>query len=430
MESVSVCMFVDWPFENRGGVLFVDGVSSTLLAEEYGTPLYVYSERKIRSQVVRLREAAEKHYPKINVLYACKANTNLSILRVLRGMGVEIDAVSPGEIYHSLEAGFRAEEILFTGTSVSDEELISILEQGVRMNVDSLSQMRKLVEIHVPETVSVRINPEVGAGHHEHVITAGPDVKFGVWEAQASEAFSLALDAGVTGFGIQMHIGSGIMEVKHYVKSVKRLLEIAKLVHDETGIDFDFIDIGGGLGVPYRPDESQIDIDAFYETLFGFIKEKLSEFGLGAPEVWLEPGRFIVAESGVVLTRVTTLKSSPGKMFVGVDAGFNTLVRPAMYGSYHHIHSASGLDNPLQVYTVYGPLCESGDIFARDRQIPEVKEGDLLAIMNAGAYGFSMSSQYNSRPKPAEVMVKNGSHRIIRKRETVADLIQDQIISE
>jgi len=188
-----------------------------------------------------------------------------------------------------------------------------------------------------------------------------------------------------------------------------------------------FIDLGGGIGVAYRPEEEQIDLDAFMDSWFGFIKEKLDEFGLGEPEIWLEPGRYIVAESGVILTRVTTLKSSPGKEFVGVDAGFNTLIRPAMYGSYHHILNASGMNNQIQTYDVYGPLCESGDIFARDRAIPKVREGDLLAIMNAGAYGFSMASNYNSRPRPAEVMVLAGESRLVRKRETMGDLLQGQV---
>ena len=273
----------------------------------------------------------------------------------------------------------------------------------------------------------MRVNPEVGAGHHEHVITAGPDVKFGVWEGQALEGYRSALDAGVSRFGIQMHIGSGIMDVDHYVRAVGRLLEIAKHVSESIGIGFEFIDIGGGIGVPYRPGEPEVDLDVFARTLLRFIKEKLDEYGLGEPEIWFEPGRYLVAESGVILTRVTTLKSSPGKLFVGVDAGFNTLIRPAMYGSYHHIVNASGMSNPPKQYDVYGPLCESGDIFARDRDIQEIGEGDVLAIMNAGAYGFSMASNYNSRPRPAEVLVFAGEYRVIRRRESLGDLLQGQV---
>jgi len=419
-------MTLVWPFENRDGEFLIERASCTQLAEQYGTPLYVYSKTKIHHNINKLRETLQKHYPKTRILYACKANTNLSILRVLRDEGVEIDAVSPGEVYLALHAGFTPDQILFTGTSVSEDEMKYLHEKRVRMNVDSLSQLERLLEFKTPESILMRINPEVGAGHHEHVITAGPDVKFGVWESQALEAYEMAQKAGVSGFGIQMHIGSGIMDVSNYVKAVNRLLEIAHHVAESIGISFDFIDIGGGIGVPYHPEEEEIELDAFVGALFGFIKQKLDEYKLGRPEIWLEPGRYIVAESGILLTRVTTLKQSPGREFVGVDAGFNTLVRPAMYGSYHHILNASGIDRPEKPYDVYGPLCESGDIFTRNRQISEVKEGDVLAIMNAGAYGYSMSSNYNSRPRPAEVMVFAGESRIIRERETLKDLLHGQ----
>lgn len=415
-----------WPYENREGTLSIDGASAERLASRYGTPLYVYSENLIRRNINNLRDALNKHYPKTRILYACKANTNLSILRVMHSEGLEIDAVSPGEVYLALQAGFKPEEILFTGTSVSEEEMSYLLETGVRINVDSVSQMKRLLSKTTPDTVSIRVNPEVGAGHHEHVITAGPDVKFGIWESQAHEAYRLAKEAGVKVFGVQMHIGSGIMDVENHVKAVNRLLEIVKHVKDSVGIDFSFIDLGGGIGVAYKPEEKSIDLDAWAGRLLGFIKEKLAEYDLGSPEVWVEPGRYLVAESGVLLTRVTTLKSSPGKLFAGVDAGFNTLVRPAMYGSYHHILNASAMNKTPRKYDVYGPLCESGDLFTRDRLIPEISEGDLLAIMNAGAYGFSMSSQYNSRPRPAEVSVMAGEHRVIRERETLQDLLKGQ----
>jgi diaminopimelate decarboxylase len=419
-------VILNWPYENRDGELIIDGASSQQLAKQYGTPLYVYSENKIRLNLNKLRDAIKKHYPKTRILYACKANTSLSILRVLKSEGVEIDAVSPGEVYIALQAGFKPEDILFTGTSVSMDEMNYLISEGVRMNIDSISQMEKLLGLKVPESVLLRVNPEVGAGHHEHVITAGPDVKFGVWESQALEAYKMAHDAGVSHFGIQMHIGSGITDVENYVKAVKRLLEVAKHAHDSIGIDISYIDLGGGIAVPYRPEEKQVDLDAFIGRLYGFIKEKLSEFGLGLPEIWIEPGRYIVAESGVILTRVTTLKNSPGKMFTGVDAGFNTLIRPAMYGSYHHILNASAMDGLPEKYDVYGPLCESGDLFARDREIPTINEGDLLAIMNTGAYGFSMASNYNSRPRPAEVLVLAGEPRLIRKREEFSDLLKGQ----
>jgi len=223
-----------------------------------------------------------------------------------------------------------------------------------------------------------------------------------------------------------MHIGSGIHDVEHYIRATRRLLDVAGHIRRETGVTFDFVDLGGGIGVPYKPGEPQVDLDAFFGRLISFVKERLTEKGLGAPELWFEPGRFLVAESGVLLTRVTTLKHNPERKFVGVDAGFNTLVRPAMYGSYHHILAASAMNAPEEVVDIYGPLCESGDLFARDRGLPQVSEGALLAIMNAGAYGFSMASRYNSRPLPAEVMVRDGEARLIRERETLGDLLRGQ----
>lgn len=414
------------PLDNRDGFLFIDGVSSLEIARLYDTPLYVYSENMIRRRYRELRKALNLYYPRSRILYAAKANTSLSVLKLLREEGAELDAISPGEVYLALEAGFKPEQILFTGTSVGYEELLFLLEKGVRINLDSESQLDRLIGIEVPEMVSVRVNPEIGAGHHEHVITAGPDAKFGLWDIDAVKVFKKAKRAGVKRFGIQMHIGSGVLDVEHYLHAVKRLIEVAKHAQDEAGVDFDFIDFGGGIGVPYRPEEKAVDLDVFIKRLIDYAKEQLHIHNLGEPEIWLEPGRYLVAESGILLTRVTTLKKTPHRSFLGVDAGFNTLVRPAMYGSYHPILSASSLNTPPEIYDVYGPLCESGDMFARERSLPRVSEGALLAILNVGAYGFSMSSQYNSRPRPAEVMVKDGLTRLIREKERIQDLIRGQ----
>jgi diaminopimelate decarboxylase len=419
-------MAIKWPLENRDGFLNIDGVSSLELAKSFGTPLYVYSENMIRYRFNELKKALNQYYPRSRILYAAKANTNLSILRIIHDMGAELDTVSPGEVYLALKAGFKPNQILFTGTSVSHEELLYLLKKNVRMNLDSESQLDKLLEIETPEMISVRINPEIGAGHHEHVITAGPDAKFGLWDIDALKVFIKAKEAGVKRFGIQMHIGSGVLNVYDYFKPVKRLIEVAKHIHDETEISFDFVDLGGGLGVPYRPDDKMVEIDAYIKHLMDYVKDQLLLHDLGESEIWLEPGRYLVAESGILLTRVTTLKKNPFKNFIGVDAGFNNLIRVAMYEAYHHILSASSLNAPQEKYDIYGPLCETGDLFARERLLPKVSEGGLLAILNAGAYGFSMSSQYNSRPRSAEVLVKDGSSRLIRKKETFQDLLRGQ----
>lgn len=415
-----------WPYENRSGYLHIEGVSSLDLARRFGTPLYVYSEGRIRRQVQRLREALSKQYTRTRILYAAKANTNTSVLRVVREEGTGLDAVSPGEVYLALNAGFSPDDILFTSTSVGLEEMLYLIDAGVRINVDSESQLDRLLKQEVPETISVRVNPGQGAGHHEHVVAAGHYAKFGVWERDAVAVYAKAADAGVRSFGIQMHIGSGIMEAGPYVAATEKLLEIARRVHKEAGVDFDFVDLGGGIGIPYRPEEGEVDLDAFLGELFTLVKSKLRDYGLGEPEIWLEPGRFIVVQAGVLLTRVTTLKSTPYGRFMGVDAGLNTLIRPAMYRAYHRILSASAMDEREEEYDVYGPICESGDIFARQRQVQRTGEGGLLAIMDAGAYGFSMASRYNSRPLPAEVMVRDEEARVIRERETLDDLLRGQ----
>jgi diaminopimelate decarboxylase len=419
-------MFLKWPYENRDGCLYIDGVSAVKVAQRFGTPLYLYSENVIRQQFKLIRDALSKQYPRINILYAAKANSNLSVLKILREEGAEIDAVSPGEVFIALKAGYKPEQILFTGTSVSSEEIEYLVKTGVRMNIDSESQLDRLLKQNIPDLISVRINPEFGAGHHEHVNTAGLRAKFGIWDEDAVSVYSKAKEAGVKRFGIQMHLGSGNFEPEIYIKASERLLNVVKNIKESAGVTVDFIDLGGGIGVSYKPEEPQVNLDAFFGKLIPYIKEQLRKLNLGAPEIWLEPGRFLVAEAGILLTRVTTIKRNPERKFLGVDAGFNTLVRPVMYGSYHHILTADALNNLEEVYDVYGPLCESGDIFARDRKLPRASEGSILAIMNAGAYGFSMASRYNSRPLPAEVIVKDGKARLIRKRETLRDLIKGQ----
>ncbi|RLI23807.1 diaminopimelate decarboxylase [Candidatus Bathyarchaeota archaeon] len=415
---------------SHNGVLYIEEVSAVELAETYDTPLYVMSENTIRDKYRVLSETLSRNFDSHRILYSAKANTNISILKLMNKLGAYLDTVSPGEIYLAMEAGFQPDRILFTGTMVRDDELKFVLDSGVPVNVDSLSELRRLLRIQTPEFLSVRINPEFGAGHHEHVITAGRESKFGVWEREAIKAYAKAKEAGVKRFGIQMHIGSGILEVEPYILALQKLLEIARKIHVELDVTFELIDIGGGLGVPYRPGEKALNLDVLFDELSELFKLKVEEYKLGEPVFAVEPGRFLVCEAGVLLTRVNTVAVKPYKKFVGVDAGFNTLIRPAMYGSYHPIVVANKMDKPpTETYTVAGPICESGDLLAKDRRLPEVEEGDLLAILNAGAYGFSMSSQYNSRPRAAEVLVKGEKHELIRSRETFEVLKQGQRVA-
>ncbi len=415
------------PLENRNGILYFDGVSTSDLAKKFDTPLYVTSERRIRDNYKRLHEALVSNYQKTRIYYAAKANSNLSILQILQAEGAYLDAVSPGEVWLALKVGFHPEKILFTGTSVRTDELKTVLSSKITVNVDSLSQLERLLQIQVPETLSVRINPEIGAGHHDHCITAGPNTKFGLWEANAIKAYSIALNAGVKKFGIQMHVGSGVLNINPFILALNKLLNIAKKIRNTLGICFDFIDVGGGLGVPYKPQENELDLTLFSSKVLSLFKNCVKEYDLGNPFFNIEPGRYLVSDSTILLTTVNTVKKTPFKQFIGVDVGFNTLLRPTMYGSYHHLLVANNLNAKTEeIYDVVGPICESGDILARERALPKIKENDLLAILNAGAYGFSMSSQYNSRPRAAEVLIQKNKYRLIRKRESLTSLISNQ----
>jgi diaminopimelate decarboxylase len=419
------------PIENRKGTLYFDGVSAKELAEKFDTPLYVISEKRIRENYRRLNNALTRNYAKTRLYYAAKANSNLSVLKILESEGAYLDAVSPGEVFMALTSGFTPERILFTGTSVRNDELRFLADSNVTVNVDSLSQLDRLLKMAVPKVLSVRINPEVGAGHHSHVITAGKNSKFGLWEDDALKAYATAKKARVKQFGIHMHVGSGVLEVEPFVLALEKLLSIAKKVHDKLGLSFEFVDIGGGLGVPYKPEESELDLTAFSDRVLSLFKTKIGEYCLGEPFFCVEPGRYLVSDASVLLTAVNTVKVTPFKKFVGVDAGFNTLVRPTMYGSYHHVLVANKVGSPeKETYDVVGPVCESGDVLAQDRRLPKIQEGDLLAILNAGAYGYAMSSQYNARPRAAEVMVKNGKCTLVREREQLDDLMSGQRMAE
>jgi diaminopimelate decarboxylase len=419
------------PLANKDGHLLFDGFNTEELVEQFDTPLYVISENKIRNNYNCLYDAMVRNYNKIRIYYAAKANSNLSVLKILETQGAYLDAVSPGEVFLALKAGFSPERILFTGTSVRTDELRFITDSKVTVNIDSLSELERLLTYAVPKTLSVRINPKIGSGHHDHCVTAGPETKFGLWEHETLKTYAIAKKAGIKRFGIHMHVGSGILNLESIILAFDNLLSMAKKIHDKIGITFEFVDMGGGLGVPYKPEENELDLCVFSKRILSLFKKRIVEYNLGTPFFCLEPGRYLVSDASILLTSVNTLKVTPFKKFIGVDAGFNTLVRPSMYGSYHHVLVANKLTSPKkEIYDVVGPICESGDVLARDRRLPKIEEGDLLAILNAGAYGFAMSSQYNSRPRAAEVMIKNRKCLLVRKRETFESLVSNQKMAE
>lgn len=410
-------------FENVNGTMMIGGASAVELAERYGTPLYVTDEDAVRENYRRIRDAFKPYMP-ARVHFACKANWALAILRILCQEGSHIDAVSVNEVDACLRAGFPPERILYTGVSVSTEELYQVASRGVKINLDSFSEMRRLAEMTTDIRVSIRVNPGVGAGHHAHVVTGAKSTKFGIPREQIVEAYDEALEHGFLPYGIHAHIGAGVQEVAPFAEVTDVLVQIANDLEDKIGLKLKVIDIGGGVGIPYRPEERAMDVDLYAKEVSARIKGRCS-----ADTVAIEPGRYIIADTTVLLATVNDVKETPEKKFVGIDAGFNTLVRPAFYGSYHHIAVANKFGaQGEQIYDVVGPLCESGDFVGKDRMLPRVEEGDLLAVYDAGAYGFTMSSNYNMRTRCREVLTHEGDAYLIREAESLNDLLRHERI--
>jgi diaminopimelate decarboxylase len=405
-------------FESVDDQMLIGGARAVDLAEEYGTPVYVTDEDAVRTNYRAVYGAFSRRMP-TRINYACKANSNLAILRVLEQEGSCIDAVSIGEVEACMRAGFSSERILYTGVNVSNHELSALVNRNITINIDSLSELERLADITSGASVSFRMNPEVGAGHHEKVVTGARSTKFGVPKGRIIDAYSRAIELGFRPVGLHAHIGAGVQVAEPFANVTDVLVSVAQELESKLGLQLEFIDIGGGIGIPYRPEESPMDLDVLAEAVTSRIKN-----GTSVQQVIVEPGRYIIADTTVLLTTVVDLKETPDKMFAGVDAGFNTLVRPAFYGSYHHVAVANKFGRPGEmVYDVAGPICESGDHIARERLLPRLEEGDLLAVYDAGAYGFSMSSQYNMRPKCREVLVRQGRTNLIREKESIDDLL-------
>jgi diaminopimelate decarboxylase len=407
-------------FPNRKGVMLIGGMPATKIAERFGTPVMVTDENALRENYRAVWKAFNDHFP-TRVNYACKANTNLSILRVLEQEGTCIDAVSIGEVEACLRAGFVPERILYTGVAVSDAEMLALVKANVPINVDSVPQLRRLAKIDPKHPISLRVNPDVGSGHSAKVVTGAKGAKFGIPKDEIISAYREALELGFSPRGLHAHTGSGGSDPQVFGRVTEVLVEMFERVRSELGLKLEFLDIGGGLGIPYRPEEHPTDLNAVAAE----VAERLK--GSSVRTLVIEPGRYIVADTTVLLATVQDIKRTPVKDYALVDAGFNTLIRPAFYDSYHHVAVANKFDRPAESkYDVAGPICESGDYLAKERMLPKVEAGDLLCIYDVGAYGFTMSSNYNTRPRCAEVLMKDGKAALIRERETVADMFLHQ----
>ncbi len=390
---------------SRNNKLYVGDIAAEKLAGRYGTPIYVYDRALIEARCRAMR----KSFPKARICYACKANTNPAVLTVIKRHGIGIETVSRGELDVALRCGFKPHEISFTCSNVEKDELLYALKRGVTIHADSLGQLETIGIARPGSRVSLRVNQGIGAGHHSHVVTGGRKSKFGIPVSKLRDAKRIAEKHDCTITGLQQHIGSNVLDPRVLLKAMEALLKTARQFPNLEHLDF-----GGGFGIPYRPGEQPPDIRALG-------KEMTSRFAVFAKEygrrltMSIEPGRYLVAESGILLVKGTDVKRNPGRIFVGVNSGFNHLIRPAMYGSFHEIVNASRVNGRKERVTVAGNVCESGDVFAKNRTLTACKEGDTLAILNAGAYGYSMASHYNSRPLPAEVLVSGKSAKLIRK---------------
>ena len=395
----------------KNNKLYLGEISAEDLARGYGTPLYVYEEDVIKQRYADL--ADNINYRKLSIHYACKANSNIHLLETLRKMGAGIEAVSQGEVLLAFKAGFEPSQIIYTCSNITEEELQFLIGNKITVNLDSFTQLRRYARQNPNSSVSIRINQGVGAGHHEHVITGGSESKFGIHFSELEEVKKAAHRYRLRIIGVHQHIGSNVLDEAILVEAMKALLKTAVQL-----ADLEFIDFGGGFGVPYRPDEKPLDMKKLGPEISRLFNGFCQTYGRQLTMI-LEPGRYLVCEAGTLLATATDIKRTPFRTFVGIDTGFNHLARPVMYGAYHPIVNASRVKGTEEIVSIAGNLCESGDLFARDRAITQCKEGDLLAILNTGAYGFSMSSNYNSRPRPAEVLVSGKQARLIRERETL-----------
>lgn len=389
------------------------------IAQTHGSPTYVYDMDTIHNQFKKLSQAFSKTNTKF--FYACKALSNINIIRFMKNIGTNLDCVSINEVQLGLKAGFAPEQIIFTPNCVDFAEIEAAKSLGVHINIDSLPLLEQFGNKYGNSyPICIRINPHIMAGGNIKISTGHIDSKFGISIHQMRHILRIVESTGLVVNGLHMHTGSEIKDIDVFVRSLELLLD---LVHDFPQVTF--IDLGSGFKVPYKDGDYTTDIDELasrvHETFTKFNNEYKREF-----EVWFEPGKYLVSESGYLVVKTNLVKQTTAATFIGVNSGFNHLIRPMFYDSYHRISNLSNPNSSERIYTIVGNLCET-DTFAWDRKISEIHEGDYLAFHNAGAYGFEMSSSFNSRCRPAEVMVLNGSAHLIRRRETFEDLLDKQI---
>jgi diaminopimelate decarboxylase len=419
--------------------LAIGGVDAVDLAKRFGTPLYVMDEQRMRENYRRFYKSFADLWPSVMVCYALKANSNSGVVKVMQSEGAGADVSSENELMMALNAGIPGNKMVFNGNHKNASELKLAIENNVMINVDNLQELEAingLAEKSKKRTrISFRVNPDVKTPTHPYIATGLRESKFGfdVASGQALEAYNTASRLeNVDIVGMHAHIGSQILEAAPFEEEAKKLMALVAEVKEKLDIYISVVDFGGGIGVPYKPDDREIHPREVAEKVVSVVKQVTEEKGLPTPTLVFEPGRYIVADAGVLLARVGYVKERPGMpTWVSLDAGMNALIRPALYGAYHHIEVANKISNKNDfVYHVAGPLCESGDFLGKDRKLPKIEQGDLVVVFEVGAYGLAMSNQHTAQPRPAVVLVNKGNAEVIRRREAFEDLTRlDQVPS-
>ncbi len=403
----------------NGKYEFTGGVNPLDLCKEYGTPLYVYDAAVMARQYRRITAAFP--YPNLKIHYACKALTNIHVLQFFRGLGSSLDCVSIQEIQMGIMAGYEPKDILYTPNFAGVDEFEEAVELGVKINIDAIPMLENWGLNHPNVPVCIRINPHLMGGGNDKISVGHIDSKFGISIHQLPHVLRIVESQKLKINGLHMHTGSDILDVEIFLRGADILLEAAKKFPD-----LEYIDLGSGFKVPYKPEDIETDIEELGEKLSARFTDFCKEYGRDLV-LMFEPGKFLVSEAGYLLAKCTLVKQTTSTSFVGLNTGLNHLIRPMFYGSYHKIVNITEPTFKPRLYTVVGNICET-DTFGHDRRIAEVVEGDIIAFYNAGAYGWMMASNYNSRFRPAEVMIMDGKAKLIRRRETLEDLLSTQMV--
>jgi len=403
----------------------INNVEVKELAEQYGTPIFVYDEARIRDNFRRVKNTFSKYYDNFKIYYAVKCNNNPTLVKMLIEEGAGIDTSSANEIKLAKYLGLNGEDIIFSGNFLSDSDIQEGLKENTLFNLDDISLLPRLLSFGKPEILSFRINPGIGKSNVGYFdITGGPEAKFGLHPDQAVEAYRQARDAGINKFGIHMMAGSCVTDHAYFKDITLRLFDIIGKIKNELNIEFEFVDLGGGLGVPYRPEENELDLDKAISGIVEAVKEKCNEYSIALPKIVMEPGRYFMADAGHLIGKILAKKESY-KTIWGTDISMNIAPRVILYDTFHDVIVDGKENNKKDPTFLCGQICEQTDLWWKGLPLPTLEIGDIIVMKNVGAYCFGMSYDYNGRILPAEILVQeNGETKIIRQAENFEDTLR------